>query len=263
MSTAMTIVRRGATTFWIGTSGWVYRDWRGRFYPETLPQRAWFGFYAQHFATVELNAPFYHLPSATTIDRWRTQAPPGFRYAVKVSRLITHLRRLHDAAEPLATFLERVRPLGPTLGPLLFQLPPSLRRDDDLLGSFLDLLPRDLVAAFEFRHASWFDGAVYALLRQRGVAFCVHDWRGMDCPNVVTAAVAYYRFHGPTGGYYGRYGEDGLRPWAERIGTAAREVRDLYAYFNNDVGGAALDDATTLRHLLSAAAASDPVSPAT
>jgi uncharacterized protein YecE (DUF72 family) len=263
MRAAVAISQRAATTLWIGTSGWVYRDWRGRFYPEKLPQRRWFAFYAERFPTVELNAPFYGLPSAATVERWRTEAPRGFRYAVKASRLITHVRRLRDAADPLATFIARVRPLGPTLGPLLFQLPPSLRRADALLAAFCALLPRDLAAAFEFRHPSWFDEAVYALLRERGVAFCVHDWHGMACPHVATASVAYYRFHGPTGGYHGRYGADGLRPWAARIAEMVGSVRDVYVYFNNDIGGAALDDAALLRQLLSAAVASGHAPPAT
>lgn len=240
--------------YWIGTSGWVYGDWRGRFYPPKLPQARWLEFYAAQFATVELNAPFYRLPTEAAITRWRSLAPPGFRYAVKASRFITHIRRLRDCAEPLTVFLERVCPLGPTLGPLLFQLPPGLQRDDDLLGAFLGLLPAGLAAAVEFRHRSWLCEPVYALLRARGVAFCVHDWRNVDFPEVVTAPLAYYRFHGTSGWYYGAYGEERLRAWAGRIGVVADAVGDVYAYFNNDVGGAALDDARTLRGLLGVAA---------
>lgn len=242
----------GTATYHVGTSGWVYGDWRGRFYPQGLPQARWLSFYAQHFDTVELNAPFYRLPTEAAVARWRDLAPPGFRYAVKASRLITHLRRLRDCAEPLALFLDRVRPLGAALGPLLVQLPPSLARDDDLLVGFLDLLPSGLAATVEFRHPSWYCEAVYALLRAHGVALCVHDWRAQPCPDIVTAPLAYYRFHGPSGRYYGAYGVEGLRPWAERLRAAAATAREVYAYFNNDVGGAALEDARTLRELLAA-----------
>ncbi|MBI4499109.1 MAG: DUF72 domain-containing protein [Chloroflexi bacterium] len=237
---------------WVGTSGWVYQHWRGRFYPADLPQGRWLEFYARHFATVEVNAPFYRLPSAAAVVAWRERVPPGFRYAVKASRLITHLKRLKDCADPLAVFLDRARLLGPKLGPVLYQLPSDLPQDTALLAEFLDLLPHDLQHTIEFRHASWFAEAVYDLLRAHNVALCIHDWQGMACPLAVTATFAYFRFHGPTGYYTGQYGEDALRGWAQRIREAVAGLEDVYAYFNNDAQAWAVEDARTLRRLLGA-----------
>jgi uncharacterized protein YecE (DUF72 family) len=135
----------------IGTSGWVYPHWRGVFYPPDLPQSRWFDYYSQHFATVEINSSFYRLPAETTFDRWQAQAPPGFIYAVKANRFLTHLKRLKDVAEPLERFLSRARRLGDTLGPILWQLPPHWHADPVRLESFATLLPTDVTNVFEFR----------------------------------------------------------------------------------------------------------------
>ncbi|MBI4497435.1 MAG: DUF72 domain-containing protein [Chloroflexi bacterium] len=236
--------------YWVGTSGWMYRHWRGRFYPEDLPPTRWLEYYTGRFSSLELNAPFYRLPTEAAIAGWRERAPAGFRYAVKASRLITHAQRLKGYDDALATFLASARLLGDRLGPVLFQLPPDLARNDPLLADFLALLPRDLRYAIEFRSRSWFDDTVFDLLRTHHVALCVHDWRQMVCPRITTTDFAYYRFHGPTGYYGGRYGEAALRRWADALRGGEAGVQDVYAYFNNDAHADAIEDAQTLQRLL-------------
>lgn len=234
----------------IGCSGWIYRHWRDLFYPAKLPQRLWFGHYAATFATVELNTSFYHLPKAETFAKWLDQAPPGFRYAVKGSRFITHMKKLKDCEEPLDTFLDRARNLGSALGPILYQLPPSLHLDLARLDAFIDLLPRDLAHVFEFRHKSWYTEEALALLDSRGVGFCAHDMPGSASPRWASGAIAYVRFHGGTGKYVGRYSDETLLGWTDWVVEQARGGRDVWCYFNNDIGGHAIHDALTLRAMV-------------
>lgn len=236
--------------YFVGTSGWHYGDWRGRFYPPDLPPARWLGYYAQHFATVEVNATFYHLLPEKTFQNWREATPPGFIFAVKASRFITHIKRLKEASEPLERFLSRARHLGEKLGPVLYQLPPGLDRDDALLGEFLSLLPRDMTHVFEFRHTSWFASEVLELLRRHGAAFCVQDMPKRETPVAATAGCAYVRFHGPTGRYAGSYDDATLARWAKSIRELAAQAGSAFVYFNNDVGGAAIGDAQRLLALL-------------
>lgn len=231
----------------VGTSGWTYKHWRGVFYPEDVPQRRWLEHYQQHFSTVELNATFYRLPQEQTFRRWAERSPDGFRFAVKGSRLITHLKRLRDAEDAASTFLARARLLGEHLGPLLWQLPPSLARDAGLLRDFMGLLPYDLTHAFEFRHPSWFADATYDLLRERNCAFCMYQLQSDETPVLATAKCVYIRFHGTASKYGGRYPDAALRLWAERIGGFLDDGREVWAYFNNDAGGHAVADARRLR----------------
>ena len=160
---------------WVGTSGWMYRDWRDLVYPEGLPKRLWLHHLSRRFPTIEINASFYRLPTAETFDRWRLEVPPGFRFAVKMSRYLTHLRRFRDPAEPLARFWDRARHLGDRLGPVLFQQPPTFARDLGLLRELLDALPDEMRAAFEFRHPSWHDDEVLAALDDAGAALVLAD----------------------------------------------------------------------------------------
>ncbi len=234
----------------IGTSGWVYPHWRGVFYPPALPQSRWHHHYAKHFDTVEINYSFYRLPSPEAFDRWREQAPSGFVYAVKANRFITHVKRLKDAAEPLERFLTCARRLGDKLGPVLWQLPPRWRANPERLEAFTALLPADLTHVFEFRDARWFIQPVRDILERFGLTFCVFDMRGLSCPAWVTSDVVYLRFHGAEAVYGGRYGHDGLQPWADRIREWLAEGRTVYAYFNNDAFGNAVDDAQTLQTLI-------------
>jgi uncharacterized protein YecE (DUF72 family) len=234
----------------IGTSGWNYRHWRGVFYPERLPVKRWFEFYKHYFDTVEINNSFYHLPSAEVFSAWARQAPPGFVYAVKASRYITHLKKLKDPAEPLETFLGRARNLGPHLGPVLFQLPPHWHRDLVRLKEFISL-PHDMQHVFEFRHPSWCHEEVKALLVETGMNYCIHDSRYFDCPAWVTGPLVYIRFHGPRDpSHEGRYNRAHLRAWAEKIRQFHQSGHDVYAYFNNDTGGHAVTNARELQHLL-------------
>ncbi|MCL4299620.1 MAG: DUF72 domain-containing protein [Anaerolineae bacterium] len=236
----------------IGTSGWVYPHWRGVFYPSDLPQSRWFDFYARHFTTVEINNSFYRLPAETTFDRWQAQAPPGFIYAVKANRFLTHLKRLKDVAEPLERFLSRARRLGHTLGPILWQLPPRWHADPVRLETFAALLPTDVTNVFEFRDPSWFVPAVREILERFRLGFCVFDMPNLPCPLWVTSAVVYLRFHGAETTYAGRYGRAGLEPWAERIRQWLAEGRTVFAYFNNDAFGHAVEDAQLLQELMTA-----------
>ncbi len=245
----------GEERFRIGTSGWVYPHWRGVFYPPDLPQSHWYTHYAKIFDTVEVNYSFYRLPSEETFDRWREQAPPGFIYAVKANRYITHFKRLKDAAEPLARFLARARRLGEKLGPILWQLPPRWRANPERLENFAALLPPDLTHAFEFRDPRWFIEPVRRILERHSLAFCIFDMPGLPCPTWVTGDAVYLRFHGSGAVYGGRYGQETLHPWADRIRQWLSEDRQVYAYFNNDAFGFALEDARELRELLSGAGA--------
>jgi uncharacterized protein YecE (DUF72 family) len=234
----------------IGTSGWMYDDWRGRFYPPDVPKTRWLQHYSQHFSTVELNSSFYHLPSEKAFGTWRDKAPDGFVCALKVSRYITHLKKLREVEEPLQTFVTRARLLGNRLGPLLYQMPPSMKRNDSLLESFLQLLPGDLEHVFEFRNESWFDDAVCALLHRHGAAFCVYDLPGTTTPIVATAGFAYLRFHGSTGLYDSCYTDHELQSWAAKIAGLARGLSSVYVYFNNDTNAYAIRNAVQLTALL-------------
>ncbi len=234
----------------IGCSGWNYRHWRVTFYPEKLAAKRWFAFYAEQFDTVEINNSFYRLPKTETFAAWRDQAPPGFCYAVKANRFITQAKKLKDCAEPVARMMAATRHLRPALGPILYQLPPSLGLDLERLETFLSLLPRDLTHAFEFRHKSWYVDATAELLDRFHAGFVIHDFPAITSPRWVTGQLVYLRFHGAGGKYWGRYSEAALLDWAEWMATQDRPV---WAYFNNDTDAAAIHDALTLKTMVQAA----------
>ncbi|MBA7648607.1 hypothetical protein ES703_56395 [subsurface metagenome] len=231
----------------VGTSGWHYEHWRELFYPPGLPKSKWFEHYAQHFDTVEINNTFYHLPKETSLKRWHKQAPKNFLYAVKANRYITHIKRLKDTSQELKRFFDRIGLLKSRLGPILYQLPPSLHKDLDLLETFIKLLPKKVPAVFEFRHNSWFSEDAFKLLNKYNAGFCVHDLSGKETPRVVTADIIYVRFHGPTGKYEGDYSKSMLQSWAKWLKEHTKEARSVYAYFNNDIGGHAITNAKQLR----------------
>lgn len=206
-------------------------------------------YYAARFRTVELNNPFYRLPEAATFRRWREAVPEDFRFAVKASRFITHVKRLHDPGEPVALLLERVAELGPALGPILFQLPPTMPADRERLADFLAHLPAPHRWAVEFRHPSWQQRHVYELLGRHGVALCLPVGGRVQPDLVTTAPFAYIRMHagaGPGGGFT----DDQLRAWAGRVRGLRRGGKEVYVYFNNDWEGHAVRDAARLRALL-------------
>lgn len=234
----------------IGTSGWSYDHWQGVFYPEGLPADRWFGHYAEHFDTVEINNTFYQLPEERIFESWRQQAPAGFLYAVKANRYLTHMKKLNEPEEPLERFLSRARLLGHKLGPILYQLPPNWHRDVDRLGRFIDLLPADLTHVFEFRDETWFSDETFDLLRKQGMGFCIFDGLKLVCPRQVTGPTVYLRFHGTSAEYGGKYTREMLAKWAEQIRGWYAEGRDVYAYFNNDPHGYAVENAQALRELV-------------
>lgn len=234
----------------IGCSGWQYRHWRGRFYPDRLPVGRWFGHYADAFGAVEINNSFYRWPAPTVFARWREQAPPGFRYAVKANRFLTQAKKLKDCEEPIGRILAGVRELGGAMGPLLFQLPPRFRINLERLEGFLALLPGDVAGVFEFRDASWYAPEVLALLDRHGAGFCAHDLPGFVTPRWACGRAAYVRFHGAGGKYWGRYPNEALLGWTDWMVDQARGGREVWAFFNNDAEGHAVEDALTLKAIM-------------
>jgi uncharacterized protein YecE (DUF72 family) len=214
----------------VGTSGWVYDGWQGVFYPQDLPQEEWLPFLADHFATVEINNTFYHLPDEKTVENWAARAPDDFLFAVKASRYITHVKNLLDPEEPVTTFMDRAGILGDKLGPVLFQLPPHWNVNVERLAKFIPVLPASHRYAFEFRDASWYTDDVFQILEENGCAFC--------------------RFHGPTGSYAGGYPLDVLQKWATRIVGWDEDGVDVYCYFNNDYQGHAVKNASELEDMI-------------
>ena len=234
----------------IGTSGWHYGHWRHRFYPEELNKRRWLEFYAGHFTTVELNNSFYRLPSETAFATWYESSPASFTFAVKVSRFITHVKRLKDTEEAVGRFITRAKILEEKLGPLLYQLPPNMHRDDEKLVSFLSILPEEMKHVFEFRHQSWLEGKVFEILCQHNAGFCIFDMPSLSCPLVATADFAYVRFHGSTGLYSSCYSDEELADWAKKLTDLAVNLKAVYIYFNNDAEAFAVRNAVTLRSYL-------------
>jgi uncharacterized protein YecE (DUF72 family) len=249
------------TAIRIGASGWAY-DW-SRFYPRTLEDAERLTFYGERFKTVEVNDSFYHLPSPATYEKWVTQTPGDFIFALKASRLITHIQRLSGARGAWRTFLSNARSLGERLGPVLIQLPPSLASDPSRLHRFLrmtsgicqELALGDLRIAIEARHASWFEPAALSALEKHGAALVfAHSSRyPYPADEPVTGDFVYLRFHGPADLFASPYGRERLEPWAEKIHAWRARGLDVYAYFNNDAEGHAIDDAAGLAALMSAA----------
>ena len=235
----------------IGCSGWVYRDWRGLLYPPGLPGRDWLATYARHFDTVEVNASFYRLVPEGTAARWAEQTPPDFVFAMKGSRYLTHVRRLAGGEEGIARFYERIAALDAAgkLGPVLWQLPATFRRDDERLAGWLEALPPGR-HAFEFRDASWWDADVFALLRAHGAALVLADRAGPLFPEpVLTADWTFVRLHAGAEGGEGNYAQSELEAWAARLRELAARA-DVFAYLNNDWQGFAPRNALALRELV-------------
>jgi uncharacterized protein YecE (DUF72 family) len=238
----------------IGCSGWNYAHWRnGVFYPPRLASRDWLAFYACDFDTVEVNSTFYRLPRTSAVARWVEETPDDFVFAVKVSRYVTHVKRLADVPEHLSLLYERIEPLlrSPKLGPFLWQLPPTFRCDLDRLATALGHLKDGRRHAFEFRHASWFRQETYNLLREHGCALVIADRpevHGFQA-HELTADFTYVRFHAGSRGRNGNYSQTELREWGERLVRWASEA-DVYAYFNNDWEGFAVQNARDLQAML-------------
>jgi uncharacterized protein YecE (DUF72 family) len=236
----------------VGCSGWNYKHWgNGVFYPPKLPPRKWLEYYAQHFDTVEVNATFYRLPRESAVSNWVAQTPPSFVFTIKMSRYVTHVKRLRDLPPSLELFYGTIKPLvgSPKFGPVLWQLPPTFKRDDERLQYALELLPPGR-HAFEFREPTWFAEDVYALLRKHGVALVIgDDPRRPFQTHVLTANWTFVRFHSGSRGRNGKYSQSELDEWAERIRRWS-DNGDVYAYFNNDWEGFAVYNARDLKKRL-------------
>jgi uncharacterized protein YecE (DUF72 family) len=236
----------------IGCSGWNYDDWRGRFYPQGEPRRRWLELYAERFDTVEVNATFYRLPSRDAVGAWAAQTPERFRFAIKASRYLTHIKRLRDMGEGVARFYERLEPMieAGKLGPVLWQLPENFHRDDERLAGWLEALPPGR-HTIEFRHPSWFDRAVLDELRRRDIALTIgdHPQRPFQT-HEATASWRYVRFHYGARGRGGNYSATELAEWSKRI-AGWRRTCEVYVYFNNDWRAYAPANALVLRRRLS------------
>jgi uncharacterized protein YecE (DUF72 family) len=234
----------------IGCSGWSYKDWKGPFYPADLKDADRLAWYATRFDTAEINNSFYRLPTENAVAGWARRAPDGFVFAWKVSRFISHNKKLKDCQDSVDLVFGRMAPLGDKLGPALVQLPPQLRRNDERLETFIGWLPKGQRVAFEFRHDSWYDEGVYEILRRHNCAFVISDHHSAPAPSVVTADWVYWRGHGPGGRYQGRYPDEDLRRLAAEIGLWQADELDVYAYFDNDIKSAAPFDALRLKELV-------------
>jgi uncharacterized protein YecE (DUF72 family) len=228
---------------WIGTSGWQYEDWRGRFYPSSLPVRQWLEAYADRFEIVESNNAFYRLPERRTFEAWAERTPGDFVMAVKVSRYLTHLRRLREPHEPVVRFMDRVEGLGKKLGPVLLQLPPQFHADARRLDRTLAEFPRGLRVAVEFRHDSWYTPEIRELLERHGTALCLADRRGPLTPIWRTTTWTYLRFHEGRARPRPSYGRAALDSWAGRLADHWSPAEDCFVFFNNDPRGCAPRDA--------------------
>jgi uncharacterized protein YecE (DUF72 family) len=235
----------------VGTSGWTYDGWRGPFYPSGVPKKNWLRWYSAQFPTTEINGSFYRTPSLEAVAAWRDQTPDGFLFAWKASKFITHWKRLTEKCDNSIALMEtRLKVLGPKLGPVLFQLPPQFTANKDRLAAFLRMLPRRRRYAFEFRHPSWYEADIFALLSDHDVSLCLSDHRDAPSPWEVTASHVYVRGHGPTGAYKDRYPEATLRRWAGEARKWQRQQRQVFVYFDNDQKSAAPKDAERLIGLL-------------
>jgi uncharacterized protein YecE (DUF72 family) len=235
----------------IGTSGYHYKHWVGRYYPAGTKPQEMLAHYLEDFDTVELNNTFYQLPTGTTFDAWRKSTPRDFLFAVKGSRFITHMIKLKDARRGLTNFMPRAELLRGKLGPILWQLPPGWKLNLERLEEFLSLLPKEHRYTFELRNETWMTEEVYALLRRYNAAFCIYELAGYMSPLEITADWTYVRLHGPTHfKYQGSYSDAQLSVWARQIRDWSRKLKAIYVYFDNDDSAYAVDNALTLKRMV-------------
>jgi len=234
----------------VGTSGWYYRDWVGRFYPRELDSSGFLNYYSRFFDTVELNGVFYRLPQPTAVKQWYERSPKNFIFAYKGSRFLTHIKKLKDPQEPLRLMFKRADLLKEKLGPVLFQLPPSWPVQIPRLKIFLEVLPRGYDCTMEFRHASWFTDEVYDLLEKHGVGLCQYDMKGEASPDRLTSRLVYVRMHGSEQKYAGNYTAAALDGWIRKIKRWEKDRRQIFIYFNNDIRGHAIKNAVELKKKL-------------
>ncbi len=234
----------------IGTSGWHYPYWKGYFYPEKMPARDFLNHYLSVFRTVEINNSFYKLPSADTFSGWRKAVPPDFRFAVKASRYITHMKKLKDPEQSLTKFMHQVGFLEEKLGPILFQLPPNWHPNPDRLRHFMEHLPKDYQYVLEFRNNDWLEERVFELMRKHQIALCLGDVENNSTSIPLTADFIYIRLHGPEEKYASSYSDSALQEWAQQVMTWSRQGKEVYVYFDNDIHSYAAFNAQTLQQLV-------------
>jgi len=236
----------------IGTSGWHYKHWMGKFYPKRLASTRMLSWYSRRFSTVEINNSFYRLPTEAAFATWRRTVPPGFVFSVKASRFLTHMKRLRDPEAPIELFFSRAFRLGESLGPVLFQLPPKWNVDASRLEHFLKALPCGQRYAFEFRDQSWNRRDIFELLRRHNAALCLHDWGGAEWKREMTANFTYVRFHGFEARYGGDYPKETLKVWADRLEAWGKDLTAIFVYFNNDAQAYAISNAQQLMSMVGA-----------
>lgn len=235
----------------IGTSGYHYKHWLGRYYPADAKANQMLAHYLRDFDTVELNNTFYQLPKEETFDAWRKNTPHNFLYAVKGSRFITHMIKLKDAQRGLDNFMPRAERLRQKLGPILWQLPPGWKVNLERLEEFFAALPKEHRYTFELRNETWMTDEVYDLLHKHNAAFCIYELAGYQSPLEITADWTYIRLHGPTQfKYQGSYSDEQLAEWADRIRAWSRKLKEIYVYFDNDDSAYAVYNAITLKRML-------------
>jgi len=231
---------------YVGTSGYNYPEWKGSFYPPSLPAARMLPYYAERFSTVEINYTFYRMPTAKLVTGWAAQVPADFRFTLKAPRRITHDRRLRGVGDALRAFLDAAAELGPRLGALLFQLPPTFKKDLGALDEFLTTLPPRVCGAFEFRHESWLDDEVYARLRERNLALCIADSEKRSTPAIATADYAYFRLRDEG------YTEPDIARWAGVVRDLAGRCREVYVYFKHEDEGKGPEFGRMLKELIAA-----------
>jgi uncharacterized protein YecE (DUF72 family) len=231
---------------WVGTSGYAYPEWRGSFYPEKMQTAKMLPYYAERFPTVEINNTFYRMPNAKLLEGWSAQTPEHFRLTLKAPQRITHQKRLRDCADDVKYFLEVAATLGPKLGAILFQLPPYLRINVEVLDGFLEMLPAGLCAAFEFRHKSWLEPDVFSRLKAKGLALCIADSESFSTPVEITAGYAYFRLRDEG------YQPQDIERWAQVIRERTADCSEVFVYFKHEEAGIGTEFAQQLIKHLSA-----------
>lgn len=233
----------------IGTSGWSYKSWKGKFYPEKLKPTDYLSFYAQHYKVTEINSSFYHLPLASTVHKWVDQVPDDFLFCPKISRNLTHIKKLHDPEEPLKLFFDIFKPMKEKMGPVLIQLPASVKFDATTENIFYDILMSkypEYEFAMEVRHESWFTDESLDLMKKYNIAFVIAQSERFPYKEFITAKNIYIRFHGPKALYASSYSNQVLQEYANKFLAWLKKGHHIWAFFNNDINGHALDNTSTL-----------------
>jgi uncharacterized protein YecE (DUF72 family) len=234
---------------YIGCSGWHYAHWRDIYYPKRISPKKWLHFYSNDFNTVEINSSFYRMPSERTLSEWSKITSNNFIFSVKASRFITHTKKLKDVSNSVNLFIQRMSILENKLGPILFQLPPNLKRNDELLQNFLNKLLDGYYYVLEFRHESWFSNQIYAQLKHSNVSLCIANTPYFHCPFVITSNIAYIRLHGEHALYSSSYSKAELKKLVSKIEHIDSSIDKAYVYFNNDMQAHAIFNAMLLKKL--------------